>query len=164
MGTLIYTGNINTGVYIAKYFSLISSGIGLCLQPYLLAQMSSSALAFKVAVVSATGFFVFGTPFLLHFLCKRYVTQMYYNADTKTFTLFRLSFFARPTKFSFKPDDVKDSLPNPFSNFEAGGQAFLLDTDVIREEHPDAYIAFMRYDEPLDLEKYTTKTKEQTKE
>lgn len=159
LGDLIYTGSVNRGVYIAKYISLSSSAIGMCIQPWLLTKMAASAAVFKVAMLSATGLFVFGTPFLLHFLCKRYVTEMYYDKDTNTFTAVRLNFFARPKRLSFAPYEICDSASNPFSNYQVGDNAMLIDTNVIRELRPDVYIIFMRYDEPIDLDKYISKDK-----
>ncbi|XP_067936448.1 transmembrane protein 70 homolog, mitochondrial-like [Watersipora subatra] len=157
IGQLVYTGSINKGVYIAKYFSLSSSAIGICLQPWILSEMATGSLAFKMAMVTATGLFVFCTPFLLHFLCKRYVTQMYYNKESRTFTVSRLNFLAQAKRFSFTPEEIKESLPNPLSNYEVRKQAFLLDTEALKETDLDAYIVFMKYDEPLDINKYASK-------
>lgn len=162
-GDIVYTGSINKAVYMVKCFSLATSAIGICLQPWLLSTMANSALVFKVTTVCATGFFVFGTPWLLHFLCKRYVTKLYYNKHTKTFTVERLNFFARPKYFSFQPRDIKDSLPNPFSNFEVADQGFLINTEELKFTNPEVYVVFMRYDEPIDLTEYSNSTDSQPK-
>jgi len=126
--------------------------------------MVTSGVVFKLAIGVSTAFFVIGTPVLLHFLCKRYVSHMYYNSETKTFTAVRMNFFARQTEFSFTPRDITPSIPSPLSNFQVGEQAFLLDQDVIRETHPQAYIALMRYDEPLDLSEFVDKKKSESNE
>lgn len=163
LGMLIYTGPKNKEVHMVKYFSLSTSAIGILLQPYLLTQMSANGPLVKMSIVAFTGFFVIGTPFLLHFLCKRYVLRMYYNELTNTFTAVRLNFLARQKYFSFTPDDVNETTVDPLSNFQAKGQGFLLDTDEIREKHPDAYIALKRYNEPIDLNKYIVEQKSDKK-
>lgn len=157
LGKLVYKGNANKTVRIIKLFSITTSIMGVCLQPMLFKEMGDSALAFKVAAMTATAFFVFGTPLLLHFLSKRYVLQMYFNENTRIFTAERYNIFAQPKKFSFTAEQISDSIPNPFSNFQVGSHGFLLDTDKFRNDHPEAYKVFMRYDEPLDVDKYNIK-------
>lgn len=158
LGKLVYTGPNNSSVKLVKYFSLSTSAIGVLLQPYLLSQMINNGLAVKMTIVSFTAFFVLGTPFLLHYISKRYVMQMYYNDSTNTFTACQLNFFAREKRFSFTPDDISDSLASPLCNYKVGERSLLLDTDLMRDEHVDAYIAFMRYDKPIDLSKYTSRS------
>lgn len=154
LGQLIYTGPKNREVYLVKYFSLSTSALGVLLQPYILSQMANNGPLVKTSVIAVTGFFVVGTPFLLHFLCKRYAMKMYYNKFTSTFTVVKLNFFARPRYFTFTPDDISETIVDPLANFNAKGQGFLLDTDIIREHHPDAYIVMKKYDKPIDLNKY----------
>lgn len=164
LGQLIYTGHKNKQVYIVKYFSLSTSLIGILLQPYVLSEAAASSPLVKFSIVAFTSFFVFATPCLLHFLAKRYVMKMHYNEKTNVFTATKLNFFARPRYFTFTPDDIAETTVDPLSSFQAKGHGFLVDTDVIREAHPEAYIALKKYNEPIDLNKYIVKNKSKRKE
>lgn len=159
LGELVYTGNINKGVFVAKYFSVGSSVIGLCLTPWIVSEMSTGGLVFKIAVTTASGFFILVTPLLIHFLCKRYVVKMYYDKASSTFSAVKLNLLAQQRVFKFKPNEIKDSLTNPLCTVEVRDQGFLLDTDDLMNTNPDAYVAFMRYDQPIDLDKYTVDPK-----
>lgn len=153
-GQLVYTGPNNKAVKLVKYFSLSTSALGILCQPYLISQMAQNGVIVKAAIGAFTAFFVFGTPFLLHFICKRYVTKMYYDAGNRTFTATRLNFFAQEKKFTFSADDIRGVTANPLCNFQVGEEMFLLDQDMIRERFPEAYVVWMGYDKPMDISEF----------
>ncbi len=56
----------------------------------------------NVGLVVATGafisFFTFATPFIIHFVSKKYVTALYYNKKDESYTAVTYSLFLRPKK------------------------------------------------------------------
>lgn len=150
----MYTGNFNTGVTLAKAFSLSSSALGLCLLPWLNAEMSSGGLIFRVAMTSAAGFFILITPVIIHFIAKQYVMAMFWEKKTNTFSAVKLNFFAQQKLFKFTPDQIENTVSNPLCTMKVGENGFLMDTDELMDTNLEAYVAFMRYDEPIDLSQY----------
>ncbi|CAK5118508.1 unnamed protein product [Meloidogyne enterolobii] len=49
------------------------------------------------------------TPFLLHFLTKRFVADIYYNPKTKVFTTVHYNFILRKKALRFTADEVVDA-------------------------------------------------------
>ncbi len=93
----IYRGILSTQVRLVKAFSLSTSLIGLACQPVLYHHLQSGQ--HNVAIVLGTGaflsFFTFVTPLLVHFVSKKYVTEMYYDKMTDTYTAITYSLLLR---------------------------------------------------------------------
>lgn len=88
----VYYGNLTTQIRAVKFFSLLTSVTGLAAQPLLIQKASElGSLGAGIAVGSFVGFFTFITPFLLHWLTKKYVTQLHYNPETQKYTATTLS-------------------------------------------------------------------------
>ena len=154
LGRQIYVGANNRLVTVIKLFSLSSSLIGLAVMPWLHTQISSSSLVFKLTLFGASGFFILLTPILIHTLARRYVLSMYYNESTKRFSAVRYNLLMQQRTVSFTPEQIEDSLASPLSTFRVGNQDFLIDPDELMRSDPEAYVIFMRYDQPIDLDKY----------
>ncbi len=45
-------------------------------------------------------FFTFATPFLIHFISKKYVTALYYNSKDDSYTAVTYGLLLRPKKVS----------------------------------------------------------------
>lgn len=83
----IYFGALKRQIRSVKLFSLITSIGGLIAQPVLMEQAGKiGGTPVIVAVCSFVGFFTFVTPFLLHLITKKYVTEIYHNTKTKEYT------------------------------------------------------------------------------
>lgn len=54
---------------------------------------SSSSISLVVAGASIIGFFTFFTPFLIHYVTKKYVTEIIYDPVSEEYTATVLSFF-----------------------------------------------------------------------
>jgi len=52
-------------------------------------------------------FFTFATPLLIHMVCRKYVTALYYNHKEDSYTAVTTSLLLRPKKLTFKSEDVK---------------------------------------------------------
>lgn len=76
-------------------FSLTTSIVGVCAQPMLYqkaAELGSSTPVI-VALCGFIGFFTFITPFLIHFVTKKYVTELHYDAANKEYIATIINFF-----------------------------------------------------------------------
>ncbi|TMS36685.1 hypothetical protein L596_003787 [Steinernema carpocapsae] len=112
------TDSMRKGIKIAKILSLSSSCLGIGMVPVLTSYMWSAAaerpsiMLFAVFANSFLGFLSL-TPFLLQFLVKRYVLNIYYNRDTGVFTTMHLNFFMQKRILQFKAEDVVDAAVAP---------------------------------------------------
>ncbi|GFN89829.1 transmembrane protein 70, mitochondrial [Plakobranchus ocellatus] len=133
-----------------KIFSLTTSAIGLSLQPYLFVTYQDAPLVTAVPFFAALNIFVFVNPFLIHYIGKKYVMEMYFEEKTKQFTAVLMTFFARKYSFTFTADDVQvPDVPGLFSILTIKGRPlFVLDSDFTDME---VYKHMMGFDKPLDL-------------
>lgn len=93
-GVSIYTGKYNWRIIRVKIFSLTTSVLGVCAQPFLWQKsqlIGSTGLG--VLVCSTVGVFTFITPILIHFIMKKYVVDIRYNKATDEYTCYTISFF-----------------------------------------------------------------------
>lgn len=147
---LVYVGQQADLFKGLKIFSLSTSGIGLLLQPYLLMEAQDLSLAWAVPLFSIVNTFIFVNPILIHYLAKRYALEIYFNPDTKVFTLYRLSFFARKKAISFKAEDVVvPDIPTPFAMFNVKGLPMFAHEGHFSDI--EVYKHMMGFDKPLDL-------------
>lgn len=97
----IYTGSLASKFWRLKFFSMSTSVLALSAQPVLIekgAQMAGTAGV--VGLCSVAGFFTFITPVLLHFVVKKYVTEMEHNPVTDEYTATTISLLMRKKKVS----------------------------------------------------------------
>lgn len=117
--TVRFVGTLAPNIRSVKLFSLTTSVAGVVAQPILYEQADKlgSSTPVILAVCSFVGFFTFVTPYLLHIITKRYVTEMTFDSRTQEYTATTLSFFLRKKILKFKVDDVK--VPEGKSKLEA---------------------------------------------
>lgn len=148
-GTLVYVGTLSKGVKLAKAFSVTSSGIALCMQPFIIGELNSLPLPIQMAVGGGIGFFIMATPILMHWLTKRYVTTMYFNRDEEEFTAATYSLFLREKLWKFTTKDVEiPTTPGLLTSIKVRGKPLFCDQTLFLDK--DAYIRLMKYDEPLE--------------
>uniref|UniRef100_A0A7E4VL58 Transmembrane protein 70 homolog, mitochondrial n=1 Tax=Panagrellus redivivus TaxID=6233 RepID=A0A7E4VL58_PANRE len=136
------TDLLRKGVLIAKLCSIGSSSLGVVMIPVLTSYMwqaASERPSMMVFAILANGFLglLTFTPLLLHFLAKRFVANVFYNADSKVFTTVHFNFFLQKRALRFKASDVVDSaiapetkkLWLPLATCFVGGQPLLLSLD-----------------------------------
>lgn len=98
----IYYGPLTPQIRSVKVFSLGSSMAGLLAQPIILREAATiGSTSLLVAICSVVGFFTFITPLLLHFITKKYVIEIHYDADTSTYSATTLNFFLARKRVSF---------------------------------------------------------------
>ena len=114
----------------------------------------SGNLAFAVASGAFLSFFTFATPLLIHWVSKKYVTELLYNKIDDTYTAVTYSLLLRKKKINFKVNDVKiTDIPSMFTTFiVGGGKGTPLFVDGVQAfSVPQHYVKLMGYDKPLDL-------------
>ncbi|XP_055690831.1 transmembrane protein 70 homolog, mitochondrial [Lutzomyia longipalpis] len=150
-GFSVYEGPLSSRIKAVKIFSLSTSIAGLAAQPIVIEQASKIGGTFMVVLMSGfVGFFTFVTPFLLHWITKKYVTVLKYNPPTEEYTARTISFFLLPTYTKFKVSDVRvPDVPGMFTSFHVGKKAFFVDP----RQFPDTshYVKIMGYDKPIDF-------------
>lgn len=92
----IYLGPLTPKIRAVKVFSLSTSVIGIGAQPLLIDKASQlGGTSIVILVCSFVGFFTFITPLVLHFITKKYVTEINYDAVKDEYTATTLSIFLR---------------------------------------------------------------------
>lgn len=77
-----------------QWFSLTTSLVGIVSQPFLYQQLSAlQNLPMLVVGCSFVGVYTFVTPFLLHYVTKKYVTKVDYNSEKDTYIASTTNFF-----------------------------------------------------------------------
>merc|ERR1719436_2234158 len=135
----------------------MTSVIGLSCQPFLLYQIQNSGTG-SLGVAAAGGaffsFFTFATPLLIHYISKKYVTELVYNKIEDSYTAVTYSLLLREKKVSFKLSDVKiPDIPAMFTTIIVGRekQIPLFVDGAHAFSDPQHYVKIMGYDKPLNL-------------
>lgn len=117
-----------------------------------------SSMPLIAAMCGTVGFFTFVTPFLLHVITKRYVTELNFNPTTKEYTAETINFFLTRTKVTFRVEDVEvPEIPGMFTSFLVkpkpgkSGKPIALFVDPKLFDDPTHYIKIMGYDKPIDF-------------
>lgn len=89
----IYYGTLTPKIQAVKVFSLTTSVVGLAVQPMLMEQGAKlGGTPMVVFMCGFAGFFTFVTPLILHFVTKKYVTEIHYDAGSQEYTATTISF------------------------------------------------------------------------
>lgn len=98
----VYYGTLTPRMRAVKVFSLTTSMAGLAAQPILMEEgMRIGGTGMAVLLCSIGGFFTFVTPFLLHFITKKYVTEIHYNPTTKEYVATTVNIILQTVRVSF---------------------------------------------------------------
>lgn len=99
----IYYGTLTPKIRAVKVFSLTTSAVGLAVQPMLIEQGTKlGGMPMVVFMCGFAGLFTFVTPLLLHFITKKYVTRISYNAGKDEYTATTISFILLKKEVTFK--------------------------------------------------------------
>jgi len=147
-GVLIYAGNFTKYISRIKLVGFTTSALAVAVQPYVVS-VAQEDMLLKAGALGTISTLVFCTPALVHIVAKKYITDIYFNDETKTFTLARKSFFLRRIEEEFKADDVK--LPfvgGAFVNHIIKGKKYFIDITSFRSK--DIYKHMVGYDKPFE--------------
>ncbi|XP_041978459.1 transmembrane protein 70 homolog, mitochondrial [Aricia agestis] len=147
----IYYGPLKPQIRAVKIFSITSSFAGLIAQPIIINEASKiGSTSLLVALCSVVGFFTFVTPLLLHFITKKYVTEIHYDPETSTYKATYINFFIAPVTIDFKAEDVVvPDIPGMFTTMLAKGKPLFIEARHFSD--PIYYAKIMGYDKPLDF-------------
>jgi transmembrane protein 70 len=160
-GKLIYIGSLTTQLMATKFLSLSSSVLGICLTPFLMTTMTEQSMLSKMFVYATCGFFIFVTPAVFQMLTRKYVSRLYYNYETKTFTAVMFNFFMIEYSMTFKLRDLYvPDVPGVFTTMIAKktsqnaskSRGLFVDYNLISDI--DLVKRILGYDKPIDIEKY----------
>lgn len=98
----IYYGTLTPKIRAVKAFSLSTSVLGLAAQPLLIEKSSQfGGTSIVILVCSFVGFFTFITPLVLHFITKKYVTEIHYDPIKDEYTATTLSILLTKKEVKF---------------------------------------------------------------
>lgn len=163
-------GSLTPNIKSVKVFSLTTSIVGLCAQPVLIEQATKlgGSTPVIVAVCGFVGFFTFVTPFLLHVITKRYVTELHYDPLSQEYTATVISFLLMKHHIKFKVDEAHvPEVPGMFTSFvvkpKGTKKEIALFIDPKLFEDPSHYVRIMGYDKPIDFQMDLTEKKDEKK-
>nr|SVE92629.1 EOG090X0CKL [Megafenestra aurita] len=148
----IYKGMLTSQVKAVKTFSFGTSLVGISMQPILYENASApdSSLPMMVALYMTVGMFTFVTPFLIHFVTKKYVTDIVYDPESDQYTASVFRFIPMKRKIQFKLEDISvPDVPGAFTSFLVKNIPLLCTPKDF--SYPEHYIKFMGYDKPINL-------------
>lgn len=130
--------------------------MGVAAQPFIYKELiAMHNIPLVVAGCSFVGFFTFVTPFLLHFITKKYVTHLDYKEKSDSYIATTVNFLCMLKETEFKVKDVKvPEVPGMFTTFNAKGKDMFLDPRLF--DDPSHYGKLMGYDKPIDFKMYET--------
>ncbi|KAL1130504.1 hypothetical protein AAG570_011752 [Ranatra chinensis] len=130
----------------------MTSMVGVLAQPAILERANElgATTGAIIGVCSLVGFFTFVTPFLLHWVTKKYVTSVVYNISTNSYTATTYSLFAKEKTLDFRPGEaIVPSVPGMFTTVTVNGTPLFLDARFF--EDLAHYKKIMGYDRPMDF-------------
>lgn len=167
----VLLGSLTRNIKSVKLFSLSTSFFGVVAQPVLYEQASKlgSSTPVIVAVCGFVGFFTFVTPFLLHLITKRYVTNLQFDPATQEYIATMLTFYLTKYEIKFKVEDViVPEVPGMFTSFlvkpkgsNKNPAALFVDPKLF--DDPTHYVKIMGYDKPMDFKLNLTEKPEDVK-
>jgi len=152
LGQEIYNGPLAPKIRLVKRFSLASSFFGLLVQPVLIQKVIEEDLTLGFAVFTGVivQFFTFVTPVLLHYVTKRYIRNIYYNAKEDTYTALSYNIWTGDKLLSFQAKDVDvPDIPGMFTSIVVKGYPLFMEDGVFQDY--DHYKRIMGYDKPMDF-------------
>lgn len=148
---VIYVGTLARHVRIVKVFSLSTSVAGICLQPFIYTKLSALPVVLAVAVGGFASFFIYLTPWLLHLVSKRYVTQITLDPVTAEYTATTYTFFLRKKVHRFTAGDVSvPNVPGLFTSIRVRGVPLFIDRDLFTDRRH--FVQLFKYTDPLEWE------------
>lgn len=135
---LIYEGRLSKRILYLKCLSLVSSAGLAGSYKYVIAQKGFSAALAGVGI-AFTPFFL--SPVAIAWFFKRYVTRLYYDPKTDSFTAHHYGLMLNKKSCTFKKEDVvRSDATSMLNTFSVRKKPFFLhDEDLIDVESIDLY-------------------------
>ncbi|KAL4234098.1 Transmembrane protein 70 [Mactra antiquata] len=150
-GTLVYFGRLSPYTKRLKILSLTTSALAAFAQPFILSAARDDMLI-KAGILATLASCVLATPFAVHFVTKKYVTDIYFNSDTKVFTLTTRGFFLQKKELEYKAEDVEfPFVPRAFVSHLIKGKSFFIEECEFRGK--EIYMHMVGFDKEFTLQK-----------
>lgn len=135
---LIYEGRLANRILYLKCLSLVSSAGLAGSYKYVIAQKGFTAAMAGVGI-AFTPFFL--SPFAIAWFFKRYVTKLYYDPKTDSFTAHHYGLLLNKKSCTFKKEDVvRSDVTSVLNSFRVRKKPFFLhDEDLIDVESIELY-------------------------
>lgn len=135
---LIYEGRLANRILYLKCLSLVSSAGLAGSYKYVIAQKGFSAALAGVGVAFAPFFL---SPFAIAWFFKRYVTKLYYDPKTDSFTAHHYGLLLNKKSCTFKKEEViRSDVTSVMNSFRVRKKPFFLhDEDLVDVESIDLY-------------------------
>ena len=144
-GHLVYVGNMARLVKAIKMFSLSTSLVSIGSIPLIRSAIEESIT--KAGVMGGISTIIFLTPLLLHFVTRKYVTDVYFNADTEVFTLATKTLFLCRKEVEFYSTDVEIPFVGGLVvNHIVKKKPYFMERELFFSK--DVYIKMVGYDKP----------------
>lgn len=149
---LIYKGQLANRILYLKSVSVITSLSLAGSYKYVLAKKGLTATMATLGFAFSPFFL---SPIAIAFVFRRYVTELYYNSGTDTYTAHHYGYFLRKKKLEFKCDDVQSSnVVSIWNTFTAKKKPFFVhDEDLIDAESVFIYRKMLGISEPAVSDK-----------
>lgn len=146
---LVYEGQLTPSVRRIKMFSLTTTFVGLIAYPFLFKKASSQKKsAIAQVFVGWTLIMVIFSPLALNYITKRYISELRFNRDTRTFRAITYNLFNLRKETHFKAADVRvPMVPGMFTSFLVRKQPMFMDPAYVQDI--PAYQHMLGYDKPL---------------
>ncbi|XP_070605293.1 transmembrane protein 70, mitochondrial [Erythrolamprus reginae] len=151
-GRLIYSGTLTKTILGVKLFCFTSS-IATASMVFVVIHkygLNVDKLYSEIALYSATLFFIFLTPMLLHLLTRRYIIRLYHKDKTDIYTAITYSGILREKKKLFHQKDVMvPDMSKMFTTFYVKRRAMLV--NPLNFGYARDYSHLMGYDKPFNF-------------
>uniref|UniRef100_A0A0B8RNZ4 Transmembrane protein 70serine-threonine-like n=1 Tax=Philothamnus irregularis TaxID=1899461 RepID=A0A0B8RNZ4_9SAUR len=151
-GRLIYSGTLSKTVLGVKMFCFTTSIITASMLFAIIHKygLNFDKLYSEIAFYSATLFFIFLTPLILHLFTRRYIIRLYHKDKTDTYTAITYSGILREKKTLFHQKDVTvPDMSKMFTTFYVKRRAMLVNPFLFN--FAQDYSHLMGYDKPFQF-------------
>ncbi|XP_026561863.1 transmembrane protein 70, mitochondrial [Pseudonaja textilis] len=151
-GKLIYSGSLSRTVLGVKIFCFTTSIITASMLFAIIHKygLNFDKLYSEIAYYSATLFFIFLTPLLLHLFTRRYVIRLYHKHKTDTYTAITYSGILREKQTLFHQKDVTvPDMSKTFTTFYVKRRAMFV--NPFHFNYAEDYSHLMGYDKPFQF-------------
>jgi len=147
---LAYVGNLTHPVKVLKLFSISTSLVGIAAQPILYKALGTVHVAVLVSFGTFFCLFTYCTPFLFHWVLKRYVIRLTFDPSSQLFTAYTFNFIGREKTLTFSAKDVHvPDIGGAFTTLTAKGVPLLINPTLFKDA--DVYSHLMGLDKPMDF-------------
>lgn len=144
-GDLVYYGPLSSRVRGLKILSVSSSMTCMALLPYVFMRAENLPPFLQATCGLISGFFIFLQPCIIHWLVYRYVTALYYNRETKIFTVTTLTFIGTKKDMTFTKADIENvETPTLFERVRVKHRPLYMENDFFVDTA--AFRMIMNYD------------------